>query len=477
MNVVWFKRDLRTHDNPALFNAIKSDGPVTAVYILEPLLWNQPDMSYRHFLFLRDCLACLQQQLSAIGLNLIIITDEAVSALTSIHQTHGMVHLWSNQETWNGWTYARDKAVATWCKANNVVWTQPPQHGVVRCLNNRDGWAAQWAKRMNDQQLCIAPIGPEVQVTQTIPHASDLGLSNDGIENRQLGGHTQAEATLNQFLTERGRPYTKAMSSPVTAFDACSRLSTHLAFGTLSVRYVYQRAKARKTEIDAMTPSNEKKEWRSAMQSFLGRLRWHCHFIQKLEDEPSLESMAMHPMMRDLDQLPLKEETLHAWASGTTGFPMVDACMRALNHTGWINFRMRAMLMSVGAHHLQLPWQACAKYLATQFVDYEPGIHYSQCQMQAGRTGINAIRIYNPIKQGTDHDPSGVFVREWLPELNDVPDSGIHHPWLYGKKDPIVDEKSARQHAASILYAKKKGPEFKEAANRVYKKHGSRKRQ
>ena len=171
---------------------------------------------------------------------------------------------------------------------------------------------------------------------------------------------------------------------------------------------------------------------------FLGRLRWHCHFIQKLEDEPSLESMALHPMMRDLDQLPLNEETLYAWANGTTGFPMVDACMRALNHTGWLNFRMRAMLMSIGAHHLQLPWQACARHLATQFVDYEPGIHYSQCQMQAGRTGINAIRIYNPIKQGTDHDPSGVFVREWLPELSDVPDSGIHHPWLYGKSDQLL---------------------------------------
>ena len=95
--------------------------------------------------------------------------------------------------------------------------------------------------------------------------------------------------------------------------------------------------------------------------------------------------------------------------------------MRALRHHGWINFRMRAMLMSVASYQLWLPWRQSGEALARLFVDYEPGIHWNQCQMQSGTSGINTVRIYNPIKQGLDHDPEGRFIRQWLPELRDVP--------------------------------------------------------
>ena len=104
--------------------------------------------------------------------------------------------------------------------------------------------------------------------------------------------------------------------------------------------------------------------------------------------------------------------------------------MRALRHHGWINFRMRAMLMSVASYQLWLPWRQSGEALARLFVDYEPGIHWNQCQMQSGTSGINTVRIYNPIKQGLDHDPEGTFTRQWLPELQEVPVSGIHTPWL-----------------------------------------------
>ena len=146
-----------------------------------------------------------------------------------------------------------------------------------------------------------------------------------------------------------------------------------------------------------MPKSPQKKEWQSALRSFLGRLRWHCHFIQKLEDEP--QRLFIAPNDEGFGYSPFNSVFFDHWKNGTTGFPMVDACMRALRATGWLNFRMRAMVMSVGAHHLQLPWRTCALYLATQFVDYEPGIHYSQCQMQAGRTGINAIQFTTPLNK------------------------------------------------------------------------------
>ena len=132
--------------------------------------------------------------------------------------------------------------------------------------------------------------------------------------------------------------------------------------------------------------------------------------------------------------------------------------------------------MSIATHHLGLPWRPCALYLATQFTDYEPGIHYSQCQMQAGRTGINTIRIYNPIKQSMDQDPDGIFIRRWVPELRNVPSSGVHQPWHYGHKQPIVDEKLAREQASKRLYSVRKQPYFRDEASNIVKKHGSRRR-
>lgn len=159
---------------------------------------------------------------------------------------------------------------------------------------------------------------------------------------------------------------------------------------------------------------------------------------------------------------------------------MIDACMRALIHTGWINFRMRAMLVSFASYHLWLDWRYTAPYLAGLFTDYEPGIHYSQFQMQSGTTGINTLRIYNPIKQGIDHDPEGVFIRQWIPELSAMPKEYIHQPWLCsalmnGYPLPVVDEKIARNNAAKKLYDLRKQSNHKGEAQQIVHKHASRK--
>ena len=179
-----------------------------------------------------------------------------------------------------------------------------------------------------------------------------------------------------------------------------------------------------------------------------------------------------------------------AWIKGETGYPLVDACMRSVAATGWLTFRMRAMVVSFASYHLWLHWRRTATWLAQHFLDFEPGIHYSQIQMQSGVTGINTLRIYSPTKQLIDQDPKGEFVRKWVPELANIPDEHLAEPWnmppllqdMYGIRIgrdyplPIVDHKEAVTHARSRIMQRRKDPAVKEQSKAVYHKHGSRRR-
>ena len=269
------------------------------------------------------------------------------------------------------------------------------------------------------------------------------------------------------------------MSSPLTAYDSCSRLSPHIAFGTISMREIVKKADERKKEIKKLFKA-DKGNWSRSISTFSSRLRWHCHFIQKLEDQPDIQYKNIHSSYNNLRTDKFNKMFFESWKDGLTGYPMVDACMRSLIKTGWLNFRMRAMLMSFASYHLWLPWQVTSKYLASLFTDYEPGIHYSQCQMQSGTTGINAIRIYNPIKQGIDHDPEGIFIKKWVPELRNVPKKEIHKPWeniknIQDYKSPIINEVEARKDASSRIYKLRKSKLHKIESNQIFIKHGSRK--
>jgi deoxyribodipyrimidine photo-lyase len=220
----------------------------------------------------------------------------------------------------------------------------------------------------------------------------------------------------------------------------------------------------------------------------MSRLYWHCHFIQKLESEPEIEWRNMHPGYDGLREDGWNDAHFAALTAGRTGWPMVDACVVMLRETGWLNFRMRAMLVSVAAYPLWLDWRPVGQWLSTQFLDYEPGIHWSQLQMQSGTTGINTTRVYNPIKQAQDHDPQGIFVRRWLPHMRRVPDTWLFEPWLMPPEvqrhcgllvgvdipQPLVDLAEATRIAKAALHARRAQPEVKAGKQAVIDKHASR---
>ena len=506
--VVWLKRDLRTIDHAPLAEAARS-GPMIVLYVYEPCVLDQPEFHPQHLRFANDCLREVGARLRELGGRLTLRIGPMPNVLERLHRelesAGGIAGLFSHEETGTLATYERDKAVARWCASAGVRWREIPQHGVQRPSPGRDGWAARWQRRMREpitpEPTRLAPIDtllsklPSGKARPKFDHgrimdARDLGIADEPPLRSQPGGMTRGRSLLESFLTDRGRLYRTQMSSPVVAFDACSRLSPHLAYGSVSIREAYQRA------ANARSEHNEAGDTRFAasVTSFLGRLRWHCHFIQKLEDQPDLERVNMS---RAYDGLRVEDEAdwtdrdraqFEAYRAGQTGYPMVDACMRALHTGGWINFRMRAMLMSFASYHLWLHWRPTAIHLARLFVDYEPGIHYCQCQMQSGTTGINTPRIYSPTKQVIDHDPTGVFIREHVPELAGVPDEFIAEPWKMpgmtqhmagcsigeDYPEPIVNHANAYRRARDRLFAVRGTRQARSEAKRVYQKHGSR---
>jgi deoxyribodipyrimidine photo-lyase len=495
MHVVWFKRDLRVWDHRPLCAAVEAgqaDGrPVLPLYMAEPGLWAQDDASARQWAFITEALDELRGALGELGQPLIIRVGEAEDVLGRLHHQHGISALWSHQETGNGWTYDRDVAVATVCRQANIPWREFRQTGAIRRLKSRNRWASQWDAFMAETLLAppeaLRPI-PDID-PGPVPDATDLGLSPDPCPGRQKGGRIQAHEDLASFFEGRGRTYQRAMSSPLTGFDACSRMSAHLAWGTISMREVAQTAyHLRDRFLDREV--SDRPIPTKAIDAFTARLHWHCHFIQKLETEPQLEFRTLHPYYDDARSDGNDPARLAAWRKGETGFPMVDACMRALDATGWMNFRMRAMLMAFASYHLWLDWRQTAPVLAALFTDYEPGIHWSQSQMQSGTTGINTPRIYNPVKQGRDQDPGGVFIRRWLPELANVPDAFIHEPWTMDPMlqietgcrigsdypDRIVDHQIAARQAKAKISEIRRRPGYWEIAQDIVERHASRKR-
>ena len=500
---VWLKRDLRVVDHAALSAAIEraQGGDVFCVFVYEPEIFCQPEIHSRHLTFQRECLIDLEKSLQQLRIRLITRQGDAVAVLEQLRRETGFSKLFAHEETGTAISYARDQRVRHWAQTIGVRFEEFSQNGVVRRLNSRDGWNRYWESKMNQPQAIVHPL-PRHCVNKTVVHLSSAGilqLSDLGYEKKQVncqpGGEHNAGMILQDFVDHRGQFYSGRISSPVTAPKSCSRLSAHLAFGGISIRRVWQATEQKRSEVRglAMTETNQAarkqfQRWQKSIQSMQSRLHWHCHFMQKLEDEPEVEHRNMWSAADGLRENEFSDEYFLAWKNGRTGYPLVDACMRSLNVTGWLPFRMRALVVSFASYSLWLHWRPTGLHLATCFLDFEPGIHWSQMQMQSGTTGINTLRIYNPTKQAKEQDPQGHFIRKWLPELISVPDVFIHTPWMmpahiqqssgceigsvYPK--PIVDHALALRQAKSRFTVLRQAKKARDAASAVAVRHGSR---
>ncbi|MGY1615692.1 cryptochrome/photolyase family protein [Geodermatophilus sp. SYSU D00691] len=443
-SLLWFRRDLRLSDHPALVAARDDAGPdgsVLPVFVLDPRLWEPAGPPRRRFLF--DCLAALDESLDGA---LVVRTGDPARVLPALVREAGAaaVHVSADAGPYGR---ARDAAVERALGDVPLVRTGSPYAVTPGRITKDDGSPyrvfAPFARAWREHGWrAPAPRPRGVPWQRGVPSDRLPEVDVDGVR-LPPAGEAAARAAWRQFRDERLAGYGDARNLPAT--DGTSRLSVHLKYGTVHPRTLL---------ADLAAAGDVPREH---VRRFTDELAWREFYADVLWHRPETAHRAFDERMGRLtyDTGPDADARFAAWAEGRTGYPIVDAGMRQLLGEAWVHNRVRMVVASFLTKDLHVDWWRGARHFLRHLVDGDLASNNHGWQWVAG-TGTDASpyhRVFNPVRQGQQFDPDGGYVRRWVPELRDVPTRWVHEPWRSpdgvppGYPEPIVDHAAEREVA------------------------------
>jgi deoxyribodipyrimidine photo-lyase len=471
--LLWFRRDLRTDDHAALYHALRAARQVWCVFVFDREILDPLPRQDRRVEFIRDSLVGLNAQLGALGSShgiegtgLIVRHGHAASTIPALAAQLGAQAVYANHDD-DPAALARDArvrgkladiGVALHTTKDHVVFERSEvltlggnPYGVFTPYKNA------WLKKLDDYYLkpypvahhagALAPLPSEL--ARPVPTLADIGFLPSNLHALKLpSGSAGAQELLDDFLPERIARYHETRDFP--AVKGPSYLSTHLRFGTVSIRHLAREAWHR------MQVERGAEVW-------LSELIWRDFYHQILHHHPHVVGHAYRPEYERIKWEHGKhaDQLFAAWCEGRTGYPLVDAAMHQINGSGYMHNRLRMVVASFLVKDLGIDWRRGEAYFAEHLNDYDLAANNGGWQWAAS-TGCDAqpwFRIFNPVSQSEKFDAAGKFIRRYLPQLAALPDKLIHAPWLARPIDlaaakvdlgkdyplPVVDHAAARE--------------------------------
>lgn len=439
--LVWFRRDLRCADHAALYHALRQARRVWCVFVLDRTILDDLPGQDRRVSFIVDSLQALDDGLKNLQpqAGLMVLHGNPLKEIPALAQRLGVQAVYTNHDD-DPYAISRDKkvrgalshiGVALYTSKDAVVFEREEVLTAnLTPFSVFTPYKNAWLKKINDFYLKAYPVETHAAHLAALPAAWQNLWASQTPSLAEIGfepttdlklptGMTGAQTLFDDFLS-RIDQYDSTRNFP--AIKGPSYLSTHLRFGTISIRRLAREAWARAQQGS------------QGAQTWLSELIWRDFYHQILWHHPRVTSSAFKPAYDRIKWAHGKQADAHflAWCEGKTGYPLVDAAMRQLNQTGYMHNRLRMVTACFLVKDLGIDWRRGEAYFAQHLLDFDLAANNGGWQWAAS-TGCDAqpyFRIFNPITQSEKFDPHGKFIRRYVPELAGLPDKALHAPWL-----------------------------------------------
>jgi len=424
--IVWIRRSLREYDNTALIEAAKKHEEVIPFYVVDKNYFETAELGYPRVKFWRDSVKELKTRLQEDGKDLVIRHGKPLEQLEKLSEELNIDKVYFNRD-YSPYSKKRDQKIEEKLDIPVETFKDLVMFEKKEILTNSGNpykvysyYSKKWFKK--DKRRPQKPENyhvPDLK-SEELPSLEQLGFEKPDKMNVWEGGRENGLERLESF---KQKITTYDEDRDYAWKDSTSKLSPHLKFGTVSIREAFWEAE----RVKARNPENK------GVKTWQEELAWRDFYFQMLWNFPETVEK---PFLEQYESLEWrsKEEAGEDWKrfiNGETGYPFVDAGMRQLKNTGWMHNRLRMVVTSFACKDLWLDWKDLHDYYSKMFVDAEVAsmIGGIQWAYSIGTDAQPYFRVFNPWTQGENYDPKGEYIREWVPELREVPDEYIHRPY------------------------------------------------